>query len=190
MKTLRFLSLAAGVAFLFSGCVGPEGPAGPAGADGLNGTNGVANINITVMDIQSSAWLSSTGYYYVVTTDNAITDNTNMDVNATFSALPLGSVSGPWQALPSSDVFANPDQLTYSWTTGTVTFIYDAGSLNVPADVWFNVSVIPPAIYKKYPNVNFKDASQVMQLPEWKAAMKVAKYVTVSAPTTATANKN
>ncbi|HXB12113.1 MAG TPA: hypothetical protein VNZ45_09025 [Bacteroidia bacterium] len=169
MKTLRLLSLVAGFAFLFSGCSGPEGPQGPAGTNGLDGANGVANINIVVADITSWTLNASPTYYYATLTDGAITDPTAETVQVFFSAT---SNNGPWQALPANNVFNSGDQITYSWTTNTVTFFYDYTSLtNVPLDVYFNVAVIPPAVMKKHPGFNWKDGNAVLHLPEMEAAM-------------------
>jgi hypothetical protein len=175
MKTLKLLSLVAGFAFLFSGCGGPEGPAGPAGptgAQGNNGLNGVANINIQVVDVTSWTLNASPTYYYASFTDGAITDPTNETVQVFFSA--AGS-NGPWQALPANNVFNSTDQITYSWTTNTVTFFYDYTSLtNVPLNVYFNVAVIPPAVMKRHPNTNWKDGNAVLQLPEMEAAINAS----------------
>jgi hypothetical protein len=193
MKILRILSFAAGMAFLLSGCTGAVGPAGPQGDPGINGTNGtngangangVANINITIIDVFSSSWTTASNYEYSANSDTAIHSNTNNVVIASVSGT---SGTGPWQALPASDVFApsGGDQLNFNWQAGQITFYYEYSTFAyVPYHIWVNVAVIPPAVYKKYPNVNFKDANQVMQLPEWKAAMKVAKYQGASAQTT------
>jgi hypothetical protein len=171
MKKLHFLSIATGVALLFTSCVGPEGPEGP------EGPSGVANINISIYDIANSYWTSQGTYFSAPVTDNAVAA-TNNEVSVAFST---NGSDGPWQGMPTKSVFNSGDQLTFAWTSSQVTFFYDNATLNgVPSDVWFNVAVIPPAIYKKYPNVNFKDVSQLAQLSEWKAAMKVAKYITVS----------
>ena len=170
MKTLRLLSIVAGFAFLFSGCAGPEGPQGPAGNDGLNGSNGVANISIGQVDVQS--WSSVASYFQATYTDGAINDPTNLTVQVFFS---VNGFNGPWQALPGNNLWNTGDQLTYGWTTNTVTFFYDYSSLaNVPLDVYFNVAVIPPAVMKQHPGFNWKDGNAVLQLPEMKAAMQRA----------------
>jgi hypothetical protein len=175
MKALRFFILV--TVIVFAGCTGPQGPAGQ---------NGVANITVSVVGVSLSAWTSNVTYYEAST--NAITiEQVNNDVAVSFST----SSIGPWQGMPLSNVFISGDQLAYSWTTNNIAFFYDYTSLsNMPNTIYFNVSVIPLAIIKKYPNVNFKDANQVMQLPEWKAAMKVAKYVTTSVANTGTSVKN
>ena len=172
MKTLRVLSFAALLALVFTGCSGPEGPQGPAGTPGSNGLNGVANITISVYDIQSWLFNASPAYYYNSATDGAITDPTAETVQVFFSA---NSANGPWQAVPANNVFNAGDQITYSWTTNTISFFYDFSSLsNVPADVYFNVAVIPPAVMKKHPGFNWKDGNAVLQLPEMKAAIQQA----------------
>jgi hypothetical protein len=169
MKTLRLLSFVAGFAFLFSGCSGPEGPAGPAGTPGLNG---VTNINIQVADVSGWVFNASPAYYSATFTDGAISSADNETVQVFFSAI---SNTGPWQALPANNVFNAGDQLTYSWTTNTVTFFYDWNTLaGVPADVYYNVAVIPPAIMKKHPGTNWKDGNAVLQLPEMQAAISAA----------------
>jgi hypothetical protein len=171
MKTLRVFSFVAAFAFLFSGCsgpAGPEGPAGPAGNDGANGLNGVANINIAQVDVTS--WTPVASYFAATITDGAISDPANMTVQVFFSQ---SSITGPWQALPGNNLWNNGDQLTYGWTTNTVTIFYDWNTLtNVPLNVYFNIAVIPPAVMKQHPGFNWKDGNAVLQLPEMKAAIQ------------------
>lgn len=169
MKTLKVLSFAAGIALMLSGCTGPTGPQGAPGANGANGLNGVANINIQEFSVGSGSWSfnASPAYYYANTGEGAITDPNTEAVSVTFS---LGA-NGPWQALPANNVLNSGDQITYSWSTDLISFLYDFTSAP-GVTIYFNVAVIPPAIMKRHPGMNWKDSKAVFALPEVEAAMQ------------------
>jgi hypothetical protein len=181
MKTLHSLLVVAGTALMLAACTGPAGPAGPAGQDGANGadgangtngTNGVANITNSITDITGWSFNTSPAYYYAALTNGSITDPNNEQVEVYFGL----SNNGPWQAMPGVNLFNSGDQLTFDWTTNAVQINYDYSSLtNVPSDLYVNVLVIPPAVMKRHPGTNWKDASAIKSIPEVEAALNTKK---------------
>lgn len=174
MKTISYLTSIFVMAAILASCSkGEQGPAGPAG------TNGTANINVYSVTVDPGEWneYNSVNWYY----NTNITASTSDMVNVYFT---LGSAPIPaYVALPYVGVFNGTDELWYNFNTGyyiQLNYFADVGgtisSANPPdKTVYFNVAIIPPAIQVKYPNVNWKNAAEVTQLPEYKAALAKIK---------------
>ncbi len=166
MKYLSVLAIAA----IFSSC-SSEGPAGPQGPTGATGANGVANIFTQQFTVNSWTPTSVATTWIATFTESDITDNNNVVVEAYWS----NSSSG-WLALPFSSLDVFGDQLNYGYDNGSVTFSY-YGNNNPPSSysntstIYFKVTVIPPSIQQKYPNVNWQNSSEAANVPEVKAAL-------------------
>lgn len=187
MNRLRLFSLSATAALLFYGCTGPQGEAGTTGINGTNGTNGTngfANVSIKTDSITITGWRqvgtpNANGYCDTLA-DGGIADTTYDVVEVYYSTL---SRSGPWTALPVSDVYYSPpndtlDQLGYTWGLGYVKINYKIllpGYTILPkSTIYLDIAAIPPAFIKRHPATNWKDAGAVLRLPEIEAAMQGA----------------
>lgn len=135
------------------GDTGPAGPAGPTGSTGPAGS-GVANISINIYHIPPTAWSAASGSYSVTISDASIT---NADSDAVEAS--IGSGTGTWIALPTVNIINSGDNIGFSYLNRLVTLNYIYSS--APSiDMYLKVIVIPPAIMKQHPNVDWKDYSQ------------------------------
>jgi hypothetical protein len=166
MKITHYLSILAIGAVVFAGCKGDTGDTGP------QGPSGVANIDTKEYSVGAGGWTQASGTsWYATFVESDITDNNNDAVEAYWS----NSSSG-WLALPFSNLDVSGDQLSYGFDNNSVTFSY-YGNSNSPdvytytQVIYFKVTVIPPAIQVKYPGTNWKNAAEVAQIPEVKAAL-------------------
>lgn len=150
---------------MMSACTkdGATGPAGPQGATGN------ANVQAFQYQIPVGFWQwNGTNFYYQET-------NTFISSNATGIDIYAGIFStGPWEGMPTANVYANGDQLNYEWNAAgnILTFLYTGSSTAPSQTLYFNVVIIPQAIQVKHPEVNFMDAKQVAKLAEVQAALK------------------
>ena len=176
MKLKQYLSIIA-IAAIAASCT-KQGPAGPTGQ---NGANGVANIYTQQYSVGLNGQIDWTyvaaGSVWTATfTESDITDNNSDAVEVYWSN--SASATAGWLALPFSDLDAAGDQLSYGFNDNIITFSYYGNPNFSPsaygntATIYFKVTVIPPAIQVKYPNVNWKDATQASQVPEVRAALK------------------
>ncbi len=162
MKAIHYLSILV-IAAMFASC-----SKGDTGAQGPAGTNGVANISTQEYTVNS--WPNETDYtYYVTFSESDITDQDN-DAVEVYWATP--SVTG-WLALPATGIYNAGDELSYGFADNSITFNYYTGgssSPNLPPSeyntIYFKVTVIPPSIQVKYPGTNWKNASEVANIPE------------------------
>jgi hypothetical protein len=162
MRLAHYFSILA-IAGIFAAC-----SKGDTGDTGPQGPSGVANIN--TQEYTVSAWTLNNTTWTSTWSESDITDNNADAVEAYWSV----SSSG-WLALPDANLFINGDELSYGYDNGVVTFSYYGNPANSPAayypTIYFKVTVIPPSIQVKYPGVNWKNAQEVAQLPEVKAAL-------------------
>ena len=165
---LSIFSIAAAVASCSKGETGPQGPAG---------ANGVTNIYTQQYTVTGANWNdpNSTNTWIATFQESDITDNNNDAVDVYWS----NSSSG-WLALPVTSLIYSGDELSYGFNNNSITFSYYTGPLysNPPSfytaysTIYFKVTVIPPSIQVKYPNVNFKNAAEVAaNVPEVQAAL-------------------
>lgn len=172
MKPTKYLSVLA-IAALFASCAkqGPTGLTGPPGQDG------VANINTYQYTVTTGGWTYVPSNTWIATfSEPDITSADGDAVEAYWS-----NASSGWLGLPTTNLDAQGDELNYGYNTGTVTFDY-YGNSNAPTyyqntlTIYFKVTVIPPSIQVKYPNVNWKNATQVAAMvPEVQAALAKTK---------------
>lgn len=174
MKLSHYLSIFA-IAAVVASC-----SKGDTGATGPQGPSGVPNINTQQYTVTSANWSApTTPYTWIASfTESDITDNNNDAVEAYWSV----SSSG-WLALPATSLVVTGDQLSYGYDDDIVTFSYYTGGTNTDpissysgySTIYFKVTVIPPSIQVKYPNVNWKNASEALQVPEVQAALGKSK---------------
>jgi len=171
MKLKHYLSIIAIAAVVASCSKGDTGPQGPAGE------NGVANISTEQFAVTGANWNDPNSIYTWVATyvESDITDNNNDAVDVYWS----NSSSG-WLALPVTNLISSGDELSYGFNDNSITFSYYTGGANsnppsfytLYSTIYFKVTVIPPAIQVKYPNVNWKNAAEVAaNVPEVQAAL-------------------
>ena len=162
---LSILAIAAVVASCSKGDTGATGPQGPAGA------NGVANINTQVYNVSTWSYVS-TSTWTATGVESDITDNNNDAVEVYWNT----SLNNGWLSMPATSIFNTGDELGYGFNDNSITFTYFSnGSPNSPSyyysNIYFKVTVIPPAIQVKYPGTNWKNAAEVAQIPEVRASL-------------------
>jgi len=186
MKTLRLLSLATVLAFVFAGCSGPTGPQGPAGANGANGANGNANVVSYLYNVSTGAWTYDNvalNWYVHLTPVAALTSgfiNAGGVVSVFFSA----NSGTSWNALPYTEVVGA--SITASWsinmTTDLVQVNYaysDQAMHNDPCTEYgasplqFSVTCIAAGIVKKHPSTNWSNYYEVQKVVNEENGMKV-----------------
>lgn len=177
MKAVYFISIMAFVvAFVSCSVEGPVGPAGPAGPTGATGNSKVTNQVITV---DASGWSVNSSYSWEI------------DVSGTDSLVQSGSVEcyystndSTWIALPWIFNSTGPlyeqecsfNGTNSTWSISWFNITNELSAPTPPALCYFNFVAIPISLMKKYPGVNWNDASQVMKsLPEVQAAINNAK---------------
>ena len=181
MKNLTMLL--ALCAIIFTSCKkGDPGATGPQGAQGTQGITGVAgatgptgnaNVIITEITVPPSHWISDgNGGWDTSLTATGFT-NINKDAiniyastdSAYFSALPYSgtSVGAP---VVNYALFSSSILIEYTPQTGVATIPKPSGK------VYFDIVVVPMAVMKSHPTTNWKNAVEVMQLPEVQAAMR------------------
>jgi len=163
MKTINYLPILA-IAILVVSCV-KQGPAGP---QGENGANGVSNITATYYTVSTTDWKAiGTEWEY----------NTNQNVpNGDGVMVYVSTVVNVYVPLPAISTFYTSDNLTFNYgSAGPLKVVY-SGSSNAP-NLASTIEVVdfPPAIYVKYPNVNWANYAEVSALPEVQAALAKAK---------------
>lgn len=163
MKTINYLSILA-ISIFVASCV-KEGPAGP---QGENGANGVSNITATYYTVSTVDWKAvSTEWEY----------NTNQSVpNGDGVMVYVSTVLNVYVPLPATGTFYTSDNLTFNYgNAGPLKVVY-SGSSNAP-NLTCTIEVVdfPPAIYVKYPHVNWESYSEVSALPEVRAALAKVK---------------
>ena len=158
MKTKLFFSLMI-IAVVFSACKGEKGDIGP------QGNSGSANVSAFIVTINPGQWASSTaGYWGVSWTAPEIT-NANADVVQVYMQ---GTSGGDWWGLPTTNFFAAGDAIDFSYTTGSVSILY-TNTTFPPQTVAFKTVVIPPAIARDHPEVdynNYRDVKAIFNLAD------------------------
>lgn len=170
MKIINYLSVIA-IAAIFASCKGDQGPAGPAGS------NGVANISSFQYTIGPGNWASNTNYWYYADLSASNITNSNSDV-VIVDVSETGT--GDWFGLQCSSYIIYGDGMEYDYNGGVVRVQYSSTngtSTGTYPDItlYFKVSIIPPAIQVKYPNVNWKNYTEVSRIPEVQAALVKAR---------------
>ncbi len=181
----KLIALYASFALLLFACTGPQGPAGPQGlngTNGINGSSGFANVSILLDSITRAGWKQigspNASAFCDTLADAGIKDTSFEVVEVYYSSV---SRSGPWTALPASDVYYSApndtlDQLGYTWGLGYVKVAYKVllpGYTVLPkGTIYLNIAAIPPAILKRHPTIRQNDAKAVFSLSEVQAAME------------------
>jgi hypothetical protein len=184
MKNLTMLLALCAIAFTScqKGDTGPSGTAGAQGTQGIQGTTGAsgatgptgnANVVITEITVPAKNWKSDgNGGWDTVLTATGFT-NINQDaINIYYS-----SDSAYFSALPFSGVTVGAPVINYALFTNTILMEYEPQS-GVPSITqpsgkeYFDIVVVPLAVMKSHPNTNWKNASEVMALPEVQAALR------------------
>jgi hypothetical protein len=144
---------------------GPTGPQGPAGS------NGSANVSVEDYIVDPGQWSTNgNGGWYC---DLAPQINpTEGAVSILFSYDDINWLGLPYVGNTLGDVDIN-----YVVTNNNIQIQYvpqtNEGSVGAPGNpVYLQVSLVPPAIEVKHPDVNWQNAMQVAQLPEVQAAAK------------------
>jgi len=126
-----------------NGLNGSTGPAGPAGA---NGTNGTANIKTSIYAVSASDWTTITAgsTYEVGFSDSYISDADSDAVEVSLST----SATGPWIALPLTNIITSGDQMIFQYENGQadVYYLYTSAPTT---ELYYKVTVIPPAAILK-----------------------------------------
>ncbi len=133
-----------------NGATGATGAQGNPGTNGTNGSNGTANIKTTIYAVAASDWTTITAgsTYEVGFSDTYITDADSDAVEISLST----NATGPWIALPLTNIIASGDQMIFQYENGQadVYYLYTAAPTS---SLYFKVTVIPPAaILKKTGN--------------------------------------
>jgi hypothetical protein len=184
MKNLTMLLALCAIAFTScqKGDTGPAGPAGAQGTQGTQGTTGVsgatgptgnANVVISEITVPPSHWRADgNGGWDTAVTATGFT-NINQDaINIYWS---VDSVN--YAALPYSGTLAGLPVINYSLFNNNILIEYEqqSGMASIAQPnrkEFFNIVVVPLAIMKLHPYTNWKNAGEVMQLPEVQAALK------------------
>jgi hypothetical protein len=156
MKTLKSLSAIGLLAIFLYGCAGKDGAPG---ATGPAGPAGVANISTATFTVTPGGWTTiiAGAAYEAYLTVPAITDFNNDAVEVSTNAAGLGTF---WIGLPLYDYLSNGDEMVQKYGPEEVKIHYNYSSAP-SVDTYFKVTVIPPAIMKQHPNINWHDGAQV-----------------------------
>jgi hypothetical protein len=148
----------------FTACKKSAGPKGDTGAAGAQGPAGNNNITVQTFTTATSDWTTySWPYNYVeaVLTVPAITSTvvSSGDVHVYM----LDATGTMWMGMPYSYI---SNQYNYKYKAGQVildlTLSNNTAPMN-PGTQQFKVVVIPPALIKKYPNVNWNDYNSLQK---------------------------
>lgn len=176
---------------LFYSCSkGDTGPPGPQGAQGTAGINGSANIISTTYTVTTSVvskdteslWtpVGSPTYHWVAGFADTNIMISSLDVILAYWSTGYGA---DWNALPVTSLINNNDEMSYRYNNDSISFTYYTGGApytkypGYPAtspafgSILFKVLIVPPGLAINYPDVNWKNASQVTALPEIQAAL-------------------
>jgi hypothetical protein len=174
MKTLRFMSFAAGLALLFTACTGPAGPEGEPGEDGANGNANVVASFYTPYAFPTPWNANGTTNYYATLSDANLTSSIQAN-GATEVFLTIDANGTTWTALPFTYYGGvNPNYIwAYSTNVGqiTITWTSEGGSLGSdPNTIYggvscgFKVIDIASSVMKRHPNTNWKNYYEVMSV--------------------------
>lgn len=166
--TLKFITILL-LSLLINSCqkstAGPKGDTGATGAQGPAGTPGTAgnaNLQVQTFTTTSSSWTSyNWPYEYIETVLTVPAITSTVVLNGDVRVYVLESASSSWIAMPYSFLAY---QYTYKYKAGQVIINYTMYNGNTPVNPGaqqFKVVVIPPALIKKYPNVNWNDLNEV-----------------------------
>jgi hypothetical protein len=200
MRAVHYLSILA-IAGVFACCskgdngaTGPMGPAGATGAmgatgatgaNGTNGTNGAkgdtgaqGNANVIGQTFTANAWSYTSPAW---SEDFTVTALTSAIVSKGAVEVYMSGNSGvDWYAMPYT-VYGSIGNYIAGYSFGLnevqVTWIYNsAGSGSSPSQYYgstlVNVICIAPSMIKRYPNINWKNAAEVAQIPEVASVLK------------------
>lgn len=170
MRLTHYLSVFV-IAATITSCVkqGPAGPQGPAGA------NGSANVTVQTYTITTNEWVSNGNGGWNVNLASLI-DPTQGAVSILFS----DDNAAQWIGLPYvGNVTGDPD-INYLISSSAIQIQYvpqtNGPSIVAPANtVYVQASLVPPVIQALHPNINWKNANEVAQLPEVQAAKSLEK---------------
>jgi len=164
MKTIKFLSIMAAVAVIFSSC--SKGDTGATGPQGPAGTNGSSNVSITSVTVSPGSWnvSNSSNWYYNTTVSIPTTDVCNVYVSTNGSS---------FVPLPAVSVYYENDELSYNYQTGyNIQFAYyNPSEVALTGTLYYHIADIPPAALNAHPNTNWKNWSEVAALPEVQTAL-------------------
>jgi hypothetical protein len=164
MKKIKLLMVAAISAVCLNSCSkGDTGPAGPTGATGN------ANVAIGNFTVPSTDWVVDGSDAYQIDCTVNITSGPDLTSGACMAYVSADDVN--WTALPYS---YESGGVQYSWnytfnSTSLIMYIQNTTpfSTTVPgayATTYLKLVVIPPAVMKQHPNVDWKNYNTVQAI--------------------------
>jgi hypothetical protein len=172
MKNLTLLLALCAIAF--TACQkGDAGPAGATGPQGPQGSIGNANVIITEITVPPSHWISDGNGGW----DTSLTATGFTNINQDAINIYGSTDSAYFSALPYSGVTSGAPVVNYSLFSNSILIQYEpqSGVPSIPqptSKIFFDVVVIPKAVMHAHPNTNWRNANEVLQLPEVKAALR------------------
>jgi hypothetical protein len=170
MRLSHYLSVFVTAAIITS-CVkqGPIGPQGPAGG------NGSANVTVQTYTVTSNEWISNGNGGWNANLASSI-DPTQGAVSILYS----DDNAAHWLGLPYVGNVTGDADINYVISSSAIQIQYvpqtGAPSIVAPANtVFIQASLVPPVIQAIHPNINWKNANEVAQLPEVQAAKSPVK---------------
>lgn len=164
MRLKHYLSILA-IAVIAASC-SKEGPTGPQGPPG---ENGVSDLTATYYTVSASDWTFQSNQWYYNTTQ--------IVPNGDGVMVYWSSDGSGYSPLPATYVYYSGDELTYIYgSSAGLTLWYSNNAVTAPdAIIDIEIVDIPPAMYVKYPKVNWNNYAEVSALPEYKAALAKVK---------------
>jgi len=182
MKTLKFLSIIAAIAFIFTSCA-KDGATGPQGAAG---TNGNANVTNGQVSVNSSDWSWNGSSYTCTVNSSNITSSLISSGGAVEIYISPNNGAG-WVALSytyiNSSVSSPNAFMSYAFDAGQVELVWTWNNQVEDGDpcttygtsLLVNIVAIPASIMVQNPNINWNNANEAAQLPEVKAILSGLK---------------
>ena len=134
---------------------------GETGAPGKDG-----NTNVTSHTYTITSWDSNSVKWY---TDLGVSELTSSNINSASVQVYFGTVSNNWVALPYTQVSSTNYFMGYITAINTVeiTWVYNGGGIGSSPNSFygtntqFKVVIIPPAMIKANPDLDFKNYNEV-----------------------------
>ena len=167
MKTPTLKTLAMGITavmILTTSCT-KEGPVGPQGPAGINGTNGSSNVSSFTANTTTSSWGVNASHSYELDASFSVPAITADVVNNGTIQVFIGDGTGnQWSAMPFS---LTGVEFNYTYSLQTIIFQVTQSNMNPPNNPGtqqFKIVVIPSAMRKAHPNVNYHNYEEVKKV--------------------------
>ena len=159
-----------------AGAAGPQGAQGPQGAAGVTGATGPtgnANVIVSEITVPPSNWISDGNGGW----DTSLTATGFTNINKEAINIYASTDSAYFSALPYAGTSIGAPVVNYALFNNSILIEYtpQTGVSSIPqpnSKIYFDIVVVPMAVMKSHPNTNWKNATEVMQLPEVRAALK------------------